>query len=114
MTLKNMDVMPPPRGRQLAKDDDFIMPTATDTDVILDHIDEGYGVPEAVRYYVYALRDLQYVHDSSSFPAKSLPDIYGAPAKHPDYHRAEARVAAAFARLAMCHRDMMDGNLRGE
>jgi hypothetical protein len=111
--LKNTDVMPPPRGEQLA--DGWISPRATDTDVILDHIDEGYGVPEAVRYYIYALRDLQYFHDSSSFDPKDLPDIYGkgTPAKYPDHHQAKARVAKAFRRLVSCHRDMVANNLRG-
>jgi hypothetical protein len=83
-------------------DDGEISPFATDLNVILDHMDTGYGMPTAVRDYVYALRDLQFAHNECSYDSL---DIRA-------FRQVEARIAKAFKRLAQSHRATSD-DLKG-
>jgi hypothetical protein len=75
--------------------DGFIKGTVTDLNKILDYIDPIEGRNDAIRTYIYALRDLQRAIDLSGIchedgrPKTNLADI----------DAARAAVAAAFDRL---------------
>lgn len=71
--------------------DGGIRPDVTDINKILDIIDRAEGRNDAIRAYIYALRDLQHAHNESSYA--DTVDAYG------KIDRAQAAVAAAFDRL---------------
>jgi hypothetical protein len=71
--------------------DGMIRPDVTDINKILDNIDQAEGRNDALRAYIYALRDQQHAIDQSSFA-----DTVDADGK---IDRARAAVAEAFDRL---------------
>jgi hypothetical protein len=74
--------------------DGDISPFTTDLNAILDHIDTAYGMPDAVRAYVYALRDLQFAYNEDSYDADLGPQ---------EYRRIAARIEKAFRLLTQSH-----------
>jgi hypothetical protein len=70
-------------------DEDQVMRAdVTDLNQIVANIDEAEGRNDALRAYVYALRDLQRAHDRSSYEEVDA-----------EIDAAQAAVAAAFRRL---------------
>jgi hypothetical protein len=75
-----------------AKDEDHVIrPDITDINKILDNLDKAYGRNDAIRTYIYALRDLQHANDQSVFA-----DTVDAQGK---IDRATDAVRSAFDRL---------------
>ena len=78
----------------VCNDDGSIRGDVTDLNKILDNIDQAFGRNDALRNYIYALRDLQRANDQFGFAA------YGtAEQKHERIDQARAAVVAAFDRL---------------
>jgi hypothetical protein len=69
-------------------DDGGIRHDVTDLGKIIDNIDEAEGRNDALRAYIYALRDLQRAHNESCFETNDA-----------DIDRAKAAVNSAFDRL---------------
>lgn len=67
--------------------DGSIRGDVTDLNKILDNIDQAEGRNDAIRVYIYALRDLQRAHNRFAFDGNDNTD------------EAQAAVAAAFDRL---------------
>jgi hypothetical protein len=70
--------------------------TETDLNLIIDNIDGVCGRNDALREYIYALRDLQRAHNEGAY--EHVPTAV--------YVEAEARVVAAFEWLALRQREL--------
>jgi hypothetical protein len=66
----------------------------TDLNKILNTIDSAHGRNDALRAYIYALRDLQRAHDQSVFAGYGTPEQ-----KDERIDQAQAAAAKAFDRL---------------
>jgi hypothetical protein len=71
-------------------EDGTILADVTDLTAIVDHIDTTEGRNDALRAYIYALRDLQRAHVAYS--------VYGE-ATEAELYRANTNVVEAFERL---------------
>jgi hypothetical protein len=71
-------------------EDGLIRSDVTDLNAILDNIDECSGRNDALRAYIYALRDLQHAHNSSAFVGGATDE---------DIKRAMDHVRSTFAHL---------------
>lgn len=80
-------------GPNVVDDDGCIRDDITDLNKILSRIDDVEGRNDALREYIYRLRDLQHAHERSA---------YGGADADAKIDRAQAAVAKAFDRLIVC------------
>jgi hypothetical protein len=83
---------------QIRDDNGVLRPDVTDLNKIIDGIDQANGRNDALRSYIYALRDLQHAHDSYA--------ITGA-AGDGDIDCAEDAVKDAFDHLTVCQLSLL-------
>jgi hypothetical protein len=82
----------------VCNEDGVIRGNVTDLNRILDNIDAARGLPDAIRNYVLALRDLQRSNDEFAFDAGDGSAI----------DQAEAAVAEAFESLIIAQRSLIE------
>ena len=74
--------------------DGGVRPDVTDLNNILDNVDHAEGRNDAIRAYIFALRDLQYAHNQSSYADSGFGDA--------EINQAQLVVREAFDRLTYC------------
>jgi hypothetical protein len=86
----------------VCNEDGDIRGDVTSLDHILNHIDHCNGRNDALRAYIYALRDLQYAHNESMYVDSGVTDA--------DIDRAQAAVAECFDRLIVAEFSLNRGH----
>jgi hypothetical protein len=85
---KNVKIVSINNAPTIRDADNIIRTEITDLSKIVDNIDEAGGRNDALRRYIYALRDLQHAHDVAAYEENDA-----------EIRVAQALVAKAFDRL---------------